>query len=193
VSAGRATQADARPGVTLALVPPPSRRARPRLSRPERLRRWCWHVHGEIYFRLRFRVLGRVLQRAATRRFREKAWLAGFAWTLGPARREPYWAGMLDEFGDGNQAGITAYEPVWRARLRAGEHAPPARPPKPGRVTRHLPVSRAEAARIDRRVDEAYEAMLILARAGHRGRPAAPPRVRHLVAVDPSAWQEGAR
>jgi hypothetical protein len=187
VSAARVRLAEDRLGVTLALVPPPSQRARPR---PPRLQGVWWLLRDGITYRLRYRFLGGVVRRLATRRFRERAWLAGFAFSFDD-RREPFWAGLLDEFGDGNQAGLTASMPIWSAR----QQLRPRRPGRLARLARLLPASRAEAARINKRADGAFEAVLMFATAvcgvPSDAQPRArQPRPRHLVAIDSSAWQE---
>lgn len=154
----------------------------------------CWL--SEIRFRLRFRLLAPVVQRTATRRFRDRAWVTGFGWTLARGRKEPFWAGMLAEFGYGNEAAIAVSAPIWSA----SEQAPSRRPEKPGLLARFLPASRAGVMRLGLQVESdaaliaaAFKAEKLPVPARFGGPPQTAPGVRHLVAIDSSAWDKAGR
>ncbi|MFI5068209.1 MAG: hypothetical protein ACHP9Z_30095, partial [Streptosporangiales bacterium] len=174
----------------LALAPPPRP---PAPSRIRRARSWWWEVRGEALFRLRYVVLARLADRVATRCQRERAWVAGFEFGLGARERGPFWASLLGEYDDGNEAGISASRPNWMSGRRLLGEDRTRRPGLLARAAAHvLPVSRAglagEAARQDQRIGDLFCAMAIIGGRGARG----PARRSPLVPVGPSAWKDGA-
>lgn len=183
MTAASRSSSPARP--VLALVPPPG----PPVPSPiERARSRWQEVRGDAMYRLRYRLLARVADRVATRRQRERGWVAGFEFGLGANGREPFWASLLGEYGDGNEAGIAVSLPTRLTRGRLREEACIKRHALLTRAAAHaLPASRAslarEAARQDHKLDSILAVMTAIARPG----PRAP-----LVPVDPSIWTDGA-
>lgn len=172
----------------LSLVPPPPKRPAP--SRIRRARSWWWEVRGEAMFRLRWVILAPLADRAAAGRQRERAWVAGFEFGLGARDREPFWASLLGEYGDGNEAGIAASLPIWITGRRVRGEQCGTRPGLLARAAHVLPVTRAslarEAARQDQRLGSIYAAVTDIA---EHARPVAR---APLVPVNDSAWKDDA-
>lgn len=178
----------------LALVPPPAPPQRPAPSRLRRARSAWWTLCGATRYRLQFVVLAAAVRRVATRQARERAWVAGFEYSFGARHSEPFWASLLDEYSDGNEAGIAASMPIWGARGKLPAESA-RRPRLIARVAAHaVPVTRArlarEAARQDRQLGTILDAMTAaVASVSDRAGPEPAPRAP-LVLVSPSAWQE---
>lgn len=189
MTAASRSSSPARP--VLALVPPP---APPAPSRIERARSWWWEARGEATFRLRYRILARVADRVATRWQRERAWVAGFEFGFGARDREPFWASLLGEYDDGNEAGIAASLPIRTSRGSLREEECIKRHTLLTRTAAYaLPASRAslarEAARQDHKLDSILAVMTAIAGQAQSARPGP---LAPLVPVDPSNWTDGA-
>jgi hypothetical protein len=178
-----------RPVLALAVPPPPTLP-----SRPRRAVAWLSDLRCAAVARLRFPFLAGLACRVATRQQRERAWVAGFEYGFGARDREPFWAPLLDEFEDGNEAGIAASMPIWRTggSVRTAEQT--MRPGLVARAAAHLlPATRAHVAHVgaqqDSRLDDILGAVSAITGKASAGREG--PRTRTpLALVDTSAWKD---